>query len=289
MKTTVVAPLAVLTLMTVAGCTSPEHGTESDWDGGEQPETRDDSSTSPPQLEPVWRESSQRIELSSFGFFEGSQGYDITRDQLSDEQLDMLAGLREINTPEGPLGADYVSYVVRITDRSGDVVEYRSAQENVRDSDEGPVAGKRTLDYETLAPFLTTFNCMSAKEYRDPGDASMSDRWAGAATFSSDPNCTHGVFVSSETSHSYRKWQVDEPGTYSLSVVRCFQQMQLHLYDEKDQKELSSSETTIAPDCPTLVHHFDAPGVYLIDLEKNRAHDSPHDTAGDTSIRVTRQ
>jgi hypothetical protein len=284
MKATLVAPVALIGLFLTAACSSSEGGTDRSDAGTDSQETGTDDP------EPVWKPTSERLELSSFGFFEGSQGYDITRAQLSSEQLEMLEGLREIPTPEGPLGADFVSYTVRVTDRSGEVVEYRAAQQNVRDSDEGPAEGKHTLDYETLAPFLTTFDCASAKEYGPyAGDASSDDHWAGAATLSSDPGCIHGVFVSYETSHSYRRWQVDEPGTYRLAVVRCFQQMRLRLFDPKGEKELASSEAMTSPECPTLVHHFDAPGLYLIDLEKSPDPAAAHDSAGDARMRVSQE
>jgi hypothetical protein len=280
--------LAIATLIAATGCSSPESAHQLPDAGSNTNPTDSGESTLPPESEHVWKPTSERLELSSFGFFDGSQGYDITRDQLSSEQLELLAGLRTMRRPDPPGYEDLVAYDLRISDRDGSASVYRATDMNLPEEGGDPAA--RTLDYDTLAPFLATFDCMTAKEYGpEPEEAPFDDRWAGAATFNSDPSCIHGVFVSFEQSHSYRRWKIDAPGTYRLSLVRCFQQMRLHLYAPTSQTELASSETATAPECPALVYHFDAPGVYLIDLEKSRDPAAEHDGAGDAQMRVSQE
>ena len=290
--------LALLVLRALAGCTDgneippdpTQTAPDAQADAGEVAPDASDDAQAPSPLGPVWLSTSVRLELSAFNFFEGSMAYDITRELLTEQQLALLAALREIPTPSGPLGADFASYTIRITDSSGDVERYRAAQDNVIDSDEVRVSGVRSIDYASLVPFLATFRCLSAKALgpSDPSEPAVSP-WAQAATFNSDPGCLNGLFFSNGDSHAYRKWQVAVAGTYRLRLSKCFQQSSLRLLDPTGQTELAASAAANAPDCPSLTYTFSEPGVYKVDVQKRRDPALDHDSAGDMMFRVSRQ
>jgi hypothetical protein len=134
-------------------------------------------------------------------FFEGSTAYDIARADMTPEQLEILDKLCEIAPPPGPLGADYTSYQVTVTDRSGESATYRAVEQNIRDSDESGVDGDRTLDIDSLAPFLRTYQCASAKAM-GPYDLESGSLWNGTPVLTGDPGCSNGVFVGCGSSSS---------------------------------------------------------------------------------------
>ena len=117
-----------------------------------------------------WTEASRAIEVRSFGYFTGSSKYVADREQLSETQLAALAQLCIIDTPKGP-SADGVSHRISITDTDGKVTQYRAAQENALDIDEGQAKDWTTLDIASLTPFLDTLSCLSAGATRRFGVA----------------------------------------------------------------------------------------------------------------------
>ena len=83
----------------------------------------DESSTQPRGGE-VWRATSTKIDVSSFGFWEGSAGYSKLRADMTPDQLKALDGLYVIPTPQNGYTADNTSYRVLVTDADGSVAEW---------------------------------------------------------------------------------------------------------------------------------------------------------------------
>ena len=244
------------------------------------------------ESKPVWRPTSTRIEVSSFGFWVGSTGYAKDRAALTAEQLAALEGLRTTTPPE-QMGADFTSYEVRVTDQDGSVARYRAAEGNVRDSDESANATSMpTIDIETLRPFLATIKCLSAKAVEpiprttniplDPKTADMSK----AVAVPADTACTNGVFVPYGCSDSLLTFDVDAPATYEIVSGRCLEQLSLRVYTSDRTALLAESTPGSAESCFTLRHTFQ-PGSYVLVFSKtNVAGCSQNGRAGDTSFRV---
>lgn len=92
-------------------------------------EERTSISSTVPAPTPVWTATSVRLELSSFGYWNGSSGYAKDRADLTAEQLLVLSGLRTVPTPTDTM-VDRVSHRLRIVDEDGSSVTYRAAERN---------------------------------------------------------------------------------------------------------------------------------------------------------------
>jgi hypothetical protein len=241
---------------------------------------------------PVWKASSRRIELSSFGFWQGSRGYAKDRAELTPEQLAALEGLRTTTPPE-TMGADYTSYTLRITDEDGSVASYRAADDNVRDSDEGSsAAALPTIDIATLKPLLDTIRCLAAKGApaiprttdppMDPSKANMST----AVALPTDTGCMNGVFVPYECSDTVLTFDVGAKTTYEIKSGACIEALSLRVYSSDRTTLVAESTPGTNQACFVLQHTFD-PGSYVLVLTKtNAAGCSQQGSAGDTSLRL---
>ncbi len=240
----------------------------------------------------VWKPTSTRIELSSFGYWVGSASYAKDRAELTAEQLAALEGLRTMTPPE-KMGADFTSYELSVTDQDGSVARYRAADGNIRDSDESANAATLpTIDIDTLRPFLDTIKCLSAKAVEpiprttniplDPKTADMSK----AAAIPADTACTNGVFVPYGCSDSLLTFDVDAPATYEIVSGRCLEQLSLRVYTSDRTTLLAESTPGSNESCFTLRHTFE-PGSYVLVFSKtNAAGCNQNGKAGDTSFRV---
>jgi hypothetical protein len=257
-----------------------------------------------------WSETSARVELSSFGYWEGSSRFDAEREQLTAEQLRALEGLREIPTPDGPLGADFVSYRVEISDADGSVAHYRAAEDNITDSDEGDLS-LRTLDVDTLRPFLGTFHCLTASQTRDglgnaplpgadvpTGGANTApsveaaarpvpENWADAPDVSTAAQgCVHGIFMPYTCHDVWLELQVEAPGTYQLRSEGCFESLELAVFSSDGEQQLATASGNREA-CPALEQTFTEAGSYPLLLRKtNGAGCSEMGTAGDFFFRI---
>ena len=258
----------------------------------------------PGALPRPWGPSSSRIAVHSFGFWEGSSGFEADRSELTPAQLDLLDGLRRIPTPEGFIVADLTSYWVDITDSGGRVVSYRAAATNVMASDE-PDLTLPTLDIDTLEPFLETFQCLSASATRDrfgttpspepPMDPS-SEPDVGAPAGSelpvvstASPGCFHGIFAPVECHDTWLRLQVEVAGIYQLSALDCFEQLEIAAFGADGSSELGSASGA-GGSCPVLTQEFAAPGTYPVVLRKtNLAGCGAPAAAGDFTFRVLPQ
>lgn len=244
---------------------------------------------------PAWRPTSTQITLSSFGFWNGSFGYEKKRADLTREQLTALEGLRTRPPPKGSLGADYVSYEVKIADANGSTTAYRAVQDNVLDSDESREAlTYATLDYETLQPFLDTIHCFSAKGAGQPKARSTdspssptAEDIASAPALPTDLGCLNGVFLPAECSDSFFTFDVAKPATYAFIGGRCFENQSLRLFSADGATLLA--ESAVTPDtCFRLEHPLDT-GRYVLELSKTNATGcgkSAEGGVGDALLRV---
>jgi hypothetical protein len=269
-----------------------------------QPDTNPDAPDTSPETGPpacvrgqAWKSTSTRIEITSFGFFQGSSGYASDRSAMTDAQLIALDGLCVIPTPSGPRGADFTSYVINITDADGTVAHYRAAQDNIVDSDEGPNATLPTIDIHSLEPFLATFHCLFASQTRVPrgsGADGGSDGEAGSPPWTSapsvetsSPGCLNGVFVPYECADVWLKLNVDRPGTYQLRAVTCLETTTIKIFSPDASTELATASGS-EPNCPAVSYRFGQAGTYLVDIQKtNAAGCTGVGSAGDFFLKVS--
>jgi hypothetical protein len=245
----------------------------------------------------VWRATSTKIEIFSFGFWEGSSGYAKLRAEMTPEQLTALDGLAIVPTPQNTRTADNTSYHILVTDADGTVAEYRAAAGNYVDGDEGDRArNQRTIDFHSLTPFLETFDCLSAKDVhyeprgtpqpKDPKTADLSK----ATKLPSDLGCRNSVFLPGACSDSFLRLDVTAGGTYSIGDTRCIEQMSLRLYSSDGATQLAESTPGPGDACFTLSYAF-APGSYLLHLIKTNVagcSEGQSGTAGDTTLTIAR-
>jgi hypothetical protein len=154
---------------------------EADQDSG----APDASSDTVVTTAPIWTDDSRAIDVSCFGFFQGSKRIRATRDQLSPDQLAILSGLRPI-PPKSTCATDTFSCSVAITAADGTVATYDTDQ---LDSDCGST--KRLIPFASFNPFLQSIPCASAKQSAgfspDGGETLLS--------ISPDPRCYNGLFA----------------------------------------------------------------------------------------------
>ena len=101
----------------------------------------------------VWTDQSRAIDVTCGGFYQGSKRIRATRDQLSAEQLAMLAGLR-LTTPTRPCVLDGIGCSVAVTAADGTVAVYGSDDASAC----GPAPPKIPL--RDLSLFLETVPCL---------------------------------------------------------------------------------------------------------------------------------
>ena len=286
------AGLSVLALLVCVACDgSTPDAEESQPDYLAQtigPVTRDDSGWT---CEPgsVWKASSRRIELVSFGFWQGSTGYRAERGTLNAAQQRALAGLCERPTPTGPVVSDLVSYHIKVTDADGSVVEYRAVPDNALEGDERDHA-LRTIDYDSLEPFLKAFRCLVASESRVTRATKIDPErpWATAPTLPSDPSCLNGVFAPYNCGESWLKLTVPSAKRQTLTTERCVGTLQIKVFDATGENELATSPASASPRCPKLSYAFSA-GTYYVQLRKTNGTQScdVRGAAGDYLLRVS--
>ncbi|MET0342850.1 MAG: hypothetical protein ABW252_17725 [Polyangiales bacterium] len=237
----------------------------------------------------VWKSNSRRIEVVSFGFWQGSTGYRADRAQLTSAQLRALDGLCARPTPTGPEVSDLVSYHVKITTADNSVVEYRAVPGNALDGDEAS-HDLPTLDYDSLSAFLGTFKCLRAAESRATRATSIDPNapWSSAPLASSDPSCLHGVFAPYNCGEAWIKLQVRQALRQTISTERCVGTLQLKLFDASGKNELGATPASNAPRCPKLAYSF-TPGTYLLQLKKTNGTQSceVRGAAGDFLVRIS--
>ena len=237
-----------------------------------------------------WTSTSARVELTSFGFFDGSMGYAKDRAALTAVQLQALEGLRTRQVEAGQgVYEDVEAFTITIVDADGTRATYRATRQNfnVREI----AVGSETIDMLTLEPFLATFACMKARATRGclaaPGAVVPADCRASVST---DPACSNGVFVGDECADIWIKLVIASAGGYEVAAGNCVESIAIKLLGTDGATVLASSAAGPAPTCSSVTHAFDAPGTYWLILEKRNAAGCPGvGGAGDFNLRVSPQ
>ncbi|WP_394848457.1 hypothetical protein LZC95_13465 [Pendulispora brunnea] len=118
--------------------------------------------TSAPSHQPVedatvWTPTSASLELHSVRFLERPNlESKLNRSDLTSVQLEALAKLRIIETPTSGPVPDAGSYLLRVVDEDGSVRDYLAAGSNDVPEVKFGVTNYRTIDIESLAPFVAT-------------------------------------------------------------------------------------------------------------------------------------
>ena len=207
--------------------------------------------------------------------------------ELSPAQVSALRNLCLIKGST-TLFNDVVSYHLVVEDADGSSAQYRAVEGDGLDGDEGDTTGIRTVSYASLAPFLATFECKTAKggggnDARGDGGMLDPDRLPSLA---SDPGCFNGVFVPYVASTQRLRVPVASAGNLKLEVADCFERTRLTLLSPEG-KSLASSELETAPKCASVETHVPAAGSYVVEFEKSNRSDAAEGIAGDMYIRVS--
>jgi hypothetical protein len=136
---------------------------------------------------PIWTEQSRAIEVSCFGFFQGSKRIRATREQLTADQLAILSGLKLIS-PHVVCDEDTTSCSVAITAADGSVATYLTEQ---ADSFCGTPPSQGMISFVSFSPFLQSVPCLSAKQGIGVSDGGML-----LPSVTPDVRCFNGVFTS---------------------------------------------------------------------------------------------
>jgi hypothetical protein len=229
----------------------------------------------------IWKPTSARISLRSFGFFNGSSGYERDRSDLTAEQKSALEGLCVVPSPT-QFATDGVIYTLEIADQDGSRALYYAAQGDAFDRDYGP-----TLAFANLAPFLTTFSCLAASQTRPMTSEEPSPPWRDAPDVSVDPACRNGIFMPYKCHQVWVRLNVPSAATHRLELERCFGSMALKVFTNDGMTEIAASDPVSGTACPALSHAFEA-GSWLLRVDKTNGDDSCDATtsAGDFFLRV---
>jgi hypothetical protein len=253
-------PVLALTALLVAACVDAAPG------GG------DDGGPGPAGGQ-VWTGDSQRISIRSFGYWDGSSGYERARGELTPAQLELLAHL-EVREPVDSCSMDLIEHEISIVDGAGVSHQYYAKESD--DTCQGNESTAPLIAMASLQPFLDTFTCISASDTREgafhdvplvvhPGDG-----------------CLHGLFMDGRGAVVRLELQVATPGALTLSTESCRAfATRLTLFDVDGTTVLG--EGAPPPACAgdsALTYQFAAAGTYFIEVT------STNEMCGDLLLRV---
>jgi len=150
---------------------------------------------------PIWTAESQAIDVGCFGFFPGSERVRATREELSTDQLSILAALTLVPANKAQCVQDGISCSVAITAADGTVARYDSEQ-----YDSGCNLTAPVIPYDSLTRFLQSVPCLSAKQ----GGGLSADGSVTAPSLTPDVRCYDGVFTAPPDTVK-RLLMVDDP------------------------------------------------------------------------------
>lgn len=245
--------------------TSSEHDTDA---LDASPEQAADALDASPDLivsGPIWTDQSRAIDVSCYGFYQGSKRIRATRDQLSATQMDMLAALTP-TTPPGTCVVDGISCTVGVTAADGTVARYIS--------DESGACGQTgpKIPLRNLSLFLETVPCL----YGNQAFTTTLDGGVIPLVIVPEPRCFNGVATSPRP--ATRTLQVLDPTVpRHLELDACNDQghtpSQVHpqLIAPDGQTVLSPGTTVTAPGtdgtCWVLDYTFPAAGNYALKID----------------------
>jgi hypothetical protein len=230
----------------------------------------------------VWKSTSTSVSMRSFGFFDGSSGYERNRSSMTAEQLEALEGLCPMPIPTS-FGTDGVHYTIEITDRDGSIAVYSAAGHDIFESTPQHPA----LAYASLAPFLGTFKCLSAAQTRPITQDPVTPPWRDAPDVNVDPGCRNGIFMPYKCYSVWLKLNVPVAASHRLELERCYETLGLEVFTADGMTKLAASDPITGGACAALTHAFEA-GSYLVRVDKSNG-DASCDAgmqAGDFFLRV---
>jgi hypothetical protein len=151
-------------------------------------------------LERPWNEQSQHVELNCFAYFSGSMRFSADRAQLSEQQIQLLAGLRPAPAND-QCWEDELGCQLAITSEGGEVIEY-TADEKDALCNRSPA-----LAFASVSPLLDSLGCKYAKE--------------DASALSASSGCFHGFFASGSAVIEQQLALSEAHRTYHVELDRC--------------------------------------------------------------------
>lgn len=219
----------------------------------------------------VWRPESTRIEIESFGFWDGGWKFEADRAQLTAAQLQALEGLRTIPTPSQTCPSDIVGAEVTVYDGAAKrVLQVNQSDANCGDGD--------YLSYASYEPLKRELGCFGAGATRDlfPDDG---DR--PSVTLTPSAGCLHGVFGTPSGNRIHFKVKVEDVSRPLVFEIRdCYSDVSLHLL-APGGAELATAHGSAGAVCARFEHTFAAAGTYDLHIDK-----AASESAGDFYLRV---
>jgi hypothetical protein len=170
-----------------AACARPGHGETPDIDVPD------------PSRGAIWTDQSRAIDVSCYAYFPGGSRIRATRDQLSPEQLDMLAAMR-LESPASQCFTDGSYCYIAVTAADGSMANYVS--------DASGACKQTALNVPSLplGQFLLTLPCKFANEAVE----TTADGGVTPSSIVPDARCFNGVLASAP--NATRLLVVDDPG-----------------------------------------------------------------------------
>jgi hypothetical protein len=256
--------ILALGISCVWACSGPELVRTSD-DAEAAAPTSPEAEAAEAPVQP-WKASSTGLVVEITESWRVSSGFEATREQLREEQLEALRGIRPRSAEADSVPcADCDQYRVSITDADGSVALY-----SIHESQDAQQPLDAVLDPDTLQPFLDTFACYGSSfnpfsPSRDPGP----QQWESAPVLSTlDAGCSHGILH--YAAEDMRFWlSVEAPGAYRVSAADCAPDLSLELLGS-DLSVLASAASA-AGECPVITYEFAQPGTYGLLLHRAAA------------------
>jgi hypothetical protein len=187
-----------------------------------------------------------------------------------------------------------VRYLVTIGDDDGTSARYRAAVPDIIDDDElPPDRNLPTIAMASLRPFADLLDC--------PSNPFGSLDPSGPPPLSHDPGCITSVSLRAGCEQISARWRVDEPSTYRFETAPsadqgppagCRATTTFKVLSEDGSTGLAVGTAATRPACASLDYRFDAPGTYLIAIDKTNGAAScdtrDPDDEGLVELRVTR-
>jgi len=214
----------------------------------------------PPVGSPIWLPTSVGIEGSWSAFFDGGFRLELTRDEMTPEQLEALG--RVVTIPSNDLCfADGAFISIIVLDTNGSSNTYFAEE-----SDGTCNRGEPSVSFEPADQVLQSAGCLAGKQY--------SDRLASLGTTLSLPvgtGCWHGLFnASGESPVWWFFFEVSEAGqTLEFTIEECAdRQLSLAVYDERGEGRIAEQVGSgVEDDCPVLLHTFPEAGTYSLQVD----------------------
>jgi hypothetical protein len=204
---------------------------------------------------PIWGAASDSIDITWFSFFGGGARFVKTREELTAEELAIVAGMATIPADDDICVEDAGEARVVVYSNSVPDLYYASQY------DGSCGRAVRLVAYEPVHALLELVGCKTAKAY----DGSTLET---AASITPNDGCYHGIFNSSDATP---KWWfvlvVPTAGTLSVMLDSCGDRdLELTLFDETGETALATTTSAMnaaGAECPELTLDVE-PGNYAV-------------------------